>query len=682
MLTLQKQGEKAGIDVDTAGKPLDSLLEKEWLLTNTRGGYASSTVVGCNTRRYHGLLVGALDPPVNRVMSLASMMETIYWGPGVFNLATFEFPDKITPDGYLRLKRFSHSPPPTTTFEGKQAGVHFHYELGELRITKSVYLQRQEDTVAIVYEFGGVRQTFDFTVRPFVTLRDYHSLQKAVLPVVFEPTEDGIMVRHIAEDAGRLILNCSAATFEKDLQLWYNFVYRSDRERGQEYSEDLYNPGIFNCRIESPMRLVFWANLSRDKEDRFLVPDIEDVIGQLEEHHKTVIAPSGQDKTLGKLFLAGDQFVVKRHTQSARHTTILAGFPWFADWGRDAFVSLPGLLLATRRFEEAKSVLLTFAGAAKGGMIPNCFDDYGGGAHFNSVDASLWFINAAFAYLEASGERGTFQEQMLPVIISIIESYRRGAQFGIHADKDGLITAGDANTQLTWMDAKYNGIAFTPRYGKAVEVNALWFNALMLLNKFYDDDDRPHKELKHEIDKVRKSFCGLFWNEQWGWLNDCILPNGFADATLRPNQIFAVSLPYSPLSVAQQKAVVNIVEEKLLTPYGLRTLSPDDRRYHGQYCGPQGQRDEAYHQGTVWPYLIGPFVEAYLKVNGSSVKSKKAAIRFVEPLLTHLGEDGCLGQVSEIFDGDVPHKPRGCFAQAWSVAELIRAYLLVNENPG
>jgi predicted glycogen debranching enzyme len=684
MLTLERANEKAGMDVETANVPLEQLLEKEWLLSNTRGGYASSTVVGCNTRRYHGLLIGSLDPPVNRILALSNCLETIFWGPGKFNLGTCEFPDKILPDGYLRLKRFHRDG--VDSASSPQVGVHFDYELGDLRLTKSVYLAGEQDTVAVAYNFKEVNRPVDFALRPLVALRDFHSLQKANAQITSETAADGLLIHHSSIECGRLLLNCPGAGFEEDPQWWFNFVYRADKERGQDFSEDLFSPGVFRCRIDSPTRLVLWANLSREyKPGKYVLPDIEEVIRQLSSHHNGVIAAAKQDKTLQTLYAAGDQFVVRRKTEdrgqktedSVQRTTILAGFPWFGDWGRDAFISLPGLLLATRRFDEAKSVLVAFARAARKGMIPNCFDDYTDAAHFNSVDASLWFINAAFAYLEASGDRATFKDRLLPTVISIIDSYRRSTFFCIHADSDGLITAGDANTQLTWMDAKYDGVAFTPRYGKAVEVNALWYNALMLLNQFYDSDGQSHRELKHEIDKVRRSFCRLFWNESWGWLNDCILPDGTADATLRPNQIFAVSLPFSPLSVQQQKAVVSIVEEKLLTPFGLRTLSPDDRRYHGIYSGRQSDRDGAYHQGTVWPYLIGPFVEAYLKVNGSGPKSKKQAGRFIEPLLKHLTDDGCIGQVSEIFDGDPPHKPKGCFAQAWSVAELIRAYLMV-----
>ena len=386
------------------------------------------------------------------------------------------------------------------------------------------------------------------------------------------------------------------------------------------------------------------------------------------------------------LCLTADAFIAKRQTNNHHRTTILAGYPWFADWGRDAFISLPGLLLSTGRFDEAKSVLTTFASAADEGMIPNRFDDRSGTAHFNSVDASLWFIHAAFQYLKATGDSNTFNQELMPTIRWIIESYHKGTRFDIHADADGLITAGNDQTQLTWMDAKYDGLAFTPRYGKAVEINALWYNSLCLLAQFYSSCDvrdasceESNTQYKQMAEKVRTSFCELFWNKSKGYLNDCILPDGSVEDSLRPNQIFAVSLGFSPLSPSQQKAVVKAVQKRLLTPYGLRTLNVKNSNYHGIYTGPQQQRDEAYHQGTIWSFLLGPFVESFLKVNGFSRKSKKKAAEFIQPLLKHLTEDGCLGSVSEIFDGDKPHKPKGCFAQAWGVAELIRAYQLIND---
>jgi predicted glycogen debranching enzyme len=338
---------------------------------------------------------------------------------------------------------------------------------------------------------------------------------------------------------------------------------------------------------------------------------------------------------------------------------------------------LPGLLLSTGRFDEAKSVLTTFAAAADKGMIPNRFDDKSETAYFNSVDASLWFIDAAFQYLQAGGDSETFTKELLPAIRWIVDSYHKGTRFGICADADGLITAGDDQTQLTWMDAKHDGVAFTPRCGKAVEINALWYNCLMQMKNSGFGTENP-EFYESMADKVRASFCDLFWNQDKDYLNDCILLDGSVDDSLRPNQIFAVSLEFSPLSAQQQKSVVDAVQDQLLTPYGLRTLNPLAENYKGQYTGPARQRDEAYHQGTVWPYLMGPFVEAYLKVNEFSRQSKRQAAEFILPLLRHLTEDGCLGSIPEIFDGDAPHEPRGCIAQAWSVAELIRAYQLVS----
>ena len=673
MQNLKETIQKSDIRLVTAHTPLEQLLEKEWLLTNGRGGYASSTIDGCNTRRYHGLLVGSFEPPANRILALSNCLETVFLGSGKFDLSTFEFPGGINPDGYLRMKHFS-----------RDFGVHFHYDIGELRLTKSVYLLREQNTAAIVYRFEDVDQPVEFIIRPFAALRDFHLLQRFSSNLSFSSVGEGLLVHHDTPDVCNLLLSCPGAIFEQGPQWWYNFFYRADKERGQDFTEDLFSPGFFRRRIDSPETLVLWADLSKVyRPGHFIAPDIEYVVGRLFEYHNDVVTPANNDERLGKLYQAADQFIVKEVTKGSQRTTIFAGYPWFADWGRDAFISLPGLLLATHRFEEAKSVLLRFSQAARQGVIPNRFDDYTNSAHFNSVDASLWFINAAFAYLAASGDRQTFQSQLLPVIISIIDSYQHGTAFGIRADSDGLINAGDKNTQLTWMDAKYENTVFTPRYGKAVEVNALWYNALMLLVDFLaktvGDFTGVLTTMKKRADAVKKSFCSLFWNERWNWLNDCIYPDGTADATLRPNQIFAVSLPYSPIEHLQQKAVVDIIEKKLLTPYGLRTLSPDDGRYQGFYTGPQSSRDKAYHQGTIWPYLIGPFVEAYLKVHVPSEQNRKKAAQFIEPLLKHLTDDGCIGQVNEIFDAEPPHKPKGCFAQAWSAAELIRAYLMVRD---
>ena len=700
MLTLQKGKDAQIMSESIRGKSIEDLLTKEWLLTNQRGSYASSTVVGCNTRGYHGLLIGTLSPPANRIMALANFLEMVICDKKVFNLSTFEFSDIFEPAGFSYIKQFR-----------QDIGVHFDYELAApaIELTKSVYLLRDTDTVALVYDFTNVEEPIEFILRPFVGLRDFHTLQKSYAPLRSSWVDDGLLVNYCLPASCELFLHCPSMKFENDQQWWFNFVYRNERERGQNFTEDLWTPGFFKCHIESPTEIVFWANCSscvtRDASPRLRSGqacekintqyairntqyDINAVRENLRRHQSAVInAVRPSDEKFVILCLAADQFVARRSSLGSRTTshespvTILAGFPWFADWGRDAFIALPGLLLSTGRFDEAKSVLTTFAQAADQGMIPNRFDDRSDTAYFNSVDASLWFINAAFQYLSATGDSKTFTQELLPVIRWIIDSYQKGTRFGIHADADGLITAGDNDTQLTWMDAKYEGVAFTPRCGKAVEVNALWYNALCLIAQFYVGRNAENvKHYKSMAQIVAGSFCELFWNEALGYLNDCILSDGSADTSLRPNQIFAISLPFSlPLSLQQQKSIVDCVQKELLTPYGLRTLNVQHSDYKGTYIGPQQQRDQAYHQGTVWPYLIGAFVEAYLKVNEFSRKSKKKAAEFIEPLMKHLTEDGCLGQIGEIFDGDAPHKPRGCIAQAWSVAELLRAYQLIND---
>jgi len=649
----------------------DKSLETEWLLTNSRGGFASGTIAGCNTRRYHGLLTGSLNPPANRIVTISNCRETLIISGREVTLGCFEFEGKLSAEGAGLLTKFS-----------KDTGVHFDYDLGAVRVTKSVYLLPDSDIVAIVYDFPTVDKEFDFLARPLVAMRDFHSLQKSGSALSALPDDYGVAVRAVHSDMGVLFLRAGRMSFEQDAQWWYNFLYRREKQRGQEYLEDLWSPGVFRCHIDAPDRIILWAGLSRFADTAETVElDLDIVLDSLILREKELTAGvKGDDNRASRLYSAAGAFVIERQITGEPRTTILAGYPWFLDWGRDTFISLPGLLLCTGRLNEAADVLKTFAQAVSEGMIPNRFDDYGAEPHYNSIDASLWFVHAAFEYLRTSCDAATFGADLLPAVRWVIDSYHRGTRFGIHADDDGLITGGDAGTQLTWMDAKYDDTAFTPRHGKAVEVNALWYNQLCNLADYYigrnADLESRYKQLAR---KVKQNFSRVFWNEEKGYLNDCVLPDGTVDDSLRPNQIYAVSLPFSPLADRQQRKVVEVVKNELLTPFGLRTLNKDDERFIGQYAGDRRQRDAAYHNGTVWPYLIGPFIEAYLRVNNYSKQSKRKAMRYLRPLLNHLKDDGCIGSISEIFDGDQPQRPKGCFAQAWSVAEVLRAYRLITQ---
>ena len=650
------------------------MLSKEWLLTNQRGSYAASTILGCNTSGYHGLLIGSVTPLVNRTMALANCLETVICGSQTFELATFEFRDKLAPTGYSYLREF-----------WRDAGVHFLYNLNPIEILKSVHLARDSDAVIVEYTFRNICEPVEFLLRPFVGLRDFHTLQHSQARLTCDDYESALVVHYDAPAAGELLIACPAMPFANDPQWWYNFTYRVSRARGQACTEDLWTPGVFRAQVGSTSHIVFSACFGEHfQPDEELPVDAGIARSDLIDHQRSLIrgahADSGTDRVLS---LAADQFVVTRGDSSGERLSIVAGYPWFADWGRDTFVALPGLLLATGRHEEAKSVLTTFAAAADQGMIPNRFDDRSSAAHFNSVDGSLWFIHAAFEYLDATGDLDAFSRELLPVIRSIIDSYHNGTRFGIHADSDGLIMAGDRSTQLTWMDAKWGDITFTPRWGKAVEVNALWHSALARMSRFCRQKHLPDADRYAQMTaQVGESFPAVFWNEERGYLNDTVMPDGCVDASLRPNQVLAVSLPFAPpLKRAQQRAAMTVVERELLTPYGLRTLSRQDGRYKAHCAGSAYQRDEAYHQGTVWAWLIGPFVEAYLKVHDFSPESRKTAGQWLEPLTRHLAQEACLGSISEIFDGEPPHTPRGCPAQAWSVGEFIRARKLVRTEP-
>lgn len=648
----------------------NELLEKEWLLTNRRGGFSSGTLSCCNTRRYHSILTGAVNPPAGRINGLNCINDSIIIQDRKYNLSNFQFSkEQLSDDVILPCSFYQDS------------GVHFEYKIEDFTIIKSIYLSLETDRAAITYKFPQLTQEMDLEIRPFAAIRDFHSLTKSNRLFCCNWQDGELVIGDKENISTKLHLASEKMIFNEDNSWWYNFYYSADDMRGQDCLEDLWSPGTFQYHINCCDEVVFWAGLYQDNPpDRLIDLDIDIVRDDIELEQKRILKKSKAiDSNQKKLYIAADKFIVQRNLFDKQTSTIVAGFPWFLDWGRDTFISLKGLLLETGRFEEAKEVLSVFASAINKGIIPNRFDDYTNAPHYNSIDASLWFIKGCFDYLQASGDNQTFLTVLLPSIKWIVEGYYNGTDFNIHADADGLIMGGSEQTQLTWMDAKSNGVVFTPRYGKAVEINALWHNAISCLADFYKTKNPDSQEYEHFnslADEVEDSFRKVFWNEKDKCLYDCVLPNGFEDPSIRPNQIFAVSLKHSPLSLQQQEAVVDKVEQHLFTPFGLRTLSPEDNRYHPRYEGTMFQRDSAYHQGTVWPWLMGPFIKAFLRVNNYSQSSKNWAMDLLQPLLTHFKEQGCINSVCEVFDGDPPQKPNGCFAQAWSVAQLIEAYNL------
>jgi predicted glycogen debranching enzyme len=533
----------------------------------------------------------------------------------------------------------------------------------------------------------GVRYTIEpdrkrqvvLKLHPFVSLRDFHQELKAKdANISVQPGE-----RHVTLSHGSQTLHVwsDGGQFFESKDWWYDHYYAVDADRGLGSTEDLFTPGAFVFQATGPTTITLWASM----EPRGAHPGEHfDWDAELRQHHEMIqaaltdpenlaaakhppLSQPSDSPTIRRLVRAANDFIVYRKSpQGADGTTIIAGYPWFADWGRDTMISLPGLLLTTGRFHQARQVLGVFAQYVSEGMIPNRFDDYTNEPHYNTVDASLWFIHACFEYLRLSRDKTTFERTFLPACRAIVRGYREGTRFQIKMDpSDGLITQGDAHTQLTWMDAKCGDIAFTPRQGKPVEINALWHHALKLMG---------------EIDlaaRVATSFQKAFWISPFRGLADVVEgepgPQGYPrrDLSLRPNQIFAVSLEHTPLDPEQQRAVVEVVRRELLTPVGLRTLAQHDPGYRGHYHGTQFERDSSYHNGAVWPWLIGGFLTAYLRVHNRSKDSVAQARQWLEPLIAQM-ETTCIGQIWEIHEGNPPHRPVGCPAQAWSVAEVLR----------
>ena len=637
---------------------LDVATRREWLETNGIGGYASSTIVGMNTRRYHGLLVAATKPPVGRMVLLSKLEETLLVEGRRYQLSCNRYPGVIHPEGYQYLKEFRQDP--FTTFV---------YEVEGLELEKSIFLVHGENTAVIRYRLRGpAAGECALEVRPLIAFRDYHATtheNSAINPrAAISP---GLVEFEPYCDCPKLALAHSPADVEP-LGGWYrNFEYVVEQERGLDYREDLFCPATLRFDLKRDAGPALIASTERRDAGE------ADALSTAEIARRSAIADGApsQDEFVRTLCQAADQFLVKRAAESS----VIAGYHWFSDWGRDTMISLPGLTLATGRCDVARGILLAFAESADRGMLPNRFPDAGEAPEYNSVDATLWFFEAARCLAVRSADFEFVRRQLFGVMAEMIAWHERGTRYGIRVDEDGLLLAGGPGTQLTWMDARVGDRVVTPRHGKPVEIQALWYNALRIMQDLAgrfgrEDQSADYQEM---ADRAFAAFAPMFWNAAAGCLYDVVNENG-RDAAIRPNQLFAVSLPHKLLPVEQARSVVSVVQGELLTPYGLRTLAPSDRQYVGRYQGDPARRDGAYHQGTVWPWLLGPFLDAYLFVNGDDEAARRQALEWTMELRRYTADEG-VGQLPEVFDGDAPHRAGGCIAQAWSVAELLRACL-------
>ncbi len=648
-------------------------------------------------------------PPVGRVATLNATVDAVIFGDGAeaerVELSTFVFvggagEDVTHPDGLSRLVRFEKDLSCRWVYRARAKGERG----GEVEVVRELVLLDQQNAAQVrfaVRRLSG-QASVRLEVRPLVSLRDMHAIQRRDRCDAFEVSEvsGGVKVRH-PQSPVPVYLISAGGSFQRDHQWWNQFGYGIDRERQQEHVEDLFSPGVFVFSMgqEQQGGVIVQAAL-----EPIAVADAEASMARKRERlarmHASATAsrkdaPGSQDaEAIAALVTAADAFVVRRAAPDGsglKESSIIAGYPWFADWGRDTSIALLGLLIATGRFDEAQQTLSAFASHRRNGIVPNVFNDQTGRPEYNTVDASLWFILGCCAYFRASQDRAAWDGRLLPACLDIVGWYRKGTDFNIAMDpQDKLITAGTSATQLTWMDAKRDGVAFTPRHGKPVEINALWFAALQELALVTrGGDGAASANLRDLAEAVGKSVRTRFWNPEMGCLHDVLVPSAEgagwkASSEIRPNQVFAVSLPHSALTPEQQRSVLSVVREKLLTPYGLRTLAPGSPGYQGRYDGDMWSRDRAYHNGTAWPWLLGPYAEGVLRVGGFSESSRREAHGVLEPLMrellgrsTRTSHLGCIGQLAEVYDGDTPQRPQGCTAQAWSVSEALRVMLML-----
>ena len=657
---------RADLSRSAFAQPVNAL-DREWLVTNGLGGFASASVALANTRRYHGVLVASLRPPVQRMLLVAKVEPTVRYCGADFRLGCSEFADgTLAPRGFELLSAFHLD-------DGLPVWT---YALADALLEQRIWMAYGRNTTYLSYTLKAASAPAELELLPLCTYRDYHSETHGGWELAVETEEHGCRVTAFA-GAQPYRLLADRGDFALSTDWYWNFHHRMESQRGLDSREDLFRPGLFRVRLEPGETLTLIATAES------AAPESAAVALQHERQRRQRClqrAPARAPEWIRRLTLAADQFIVGRaHADGTPGTTVIAGYPWFGDWGRDTMIALPGLALATGRFAEAASILRTFAAHVSEGMLPNRFPDDGETPDYNTVDASLWYFHALAAYLEATNDRAVLRE-LYPTLKAIIDWHRRGTRYSIHVDPaDGLLYAGEPGVQLTWMDAKVGDWVVTPRIGKPVEVNALWHYALISMAGWARAlrDPRAALDYQREARRVAAAFTPAFWFEEGGYLHDVVGgPEGTlaadgsrTDASLRPNQIFAVSLGTGLLDARRARAVVETCARELLTPVGLRSLAPRDLHYAGRYGGDVHQRDGAYHQGTVWNWLLGAFALAHYRVYAE----RAHALALLEGLAAHLDE-ACIGTVSEIMDGDAPHAARGCFAQAWSVSETLRAW--------
>ena len=648
-------------------------IKREWAVTNGIGGYAGSSMIGAHSRTHQGYLIASLHAPIERYLVFSKINETATVGTSTVSFETSQHcasGKTVYTEGQKFLTSFIYD-----------GSVHYTYETDNFSFEKHITLKRNANVCAVAYELTAGDSDCTFTLTPLFNYRE-HSESSTPDTLKFETfTEDRTF--YLVPEKNKDIairFQTSEGTFSER-----KTVYDVDMQLQIEVDLETDGLDCHYCPVD--LSIAVPANTTKKVSILCSIGDVNErpapvsgteAFSILEENarcHAELFEKAGyHDSFANQLVLASDQFLTYR--ESTKMMTVLAGLPWFTDWGRDTMIAFTGLTLCTKRFKEAEEILLTFARYIRHGIVPNMFPDDNMPPLYNTVDASLWYFYAVYQYLNynPAAEAETFvKEQIFPHLKEIVSAYEKGTDFSIYMEDDGLIHAGSGLDQITWMDVRVGDWVATPRHGKPVEINALWYNALRIMESLCEKFDEDASAYRTRAEQVKESFNAKFWDSANQCLFD-VVDGDEPDDHIRPNQVYAVSLPFSLLPEEQEKAVVALVEKELFVGCGLRSLAPDHPDYHGIYCGALAKRDAAYHQGTAWGFLLGGFFSAYMKVNHHSSSAAANAVRMLEPVRKHLTDSGCIGSISEIFDGDTPHNPRGCYAQAWSVGEVLRCY--------